>query len=107
MAEYKTVYLVGAQRSAIGTLAGALRSLSAPQIAAQVISAVVEKSGIAPADVNQVILGCVLTAGVGQAPARQAALGAGLPPEVQALTVNKVCSSGLKAVMLAADAIQL
>jgi acetyl-CoA C-acetyltransferase len=107
MAELKQVYLASARRSPIGSLAGGLKSLSAPDIAAQVISTVVSSSGIPAESVDQVILGCVLTAGIGQAPARQAALKAGLPDSVQALTVNKVCSSGLKAVMLAADAVAL
>lgn len=107
MGENKTVYLAAARRSPIGALAGALKTLSAPEIAAQVISGVTGAAGVPAETVDQVILGCVLTAGVGQAPARQAAIKAGLPTNVQALTINKVCSSGLKAVMLAADAVRL
>lgn len=103
----KSVLLCAAKRSATGSFQGALSSTPAPQIAARVIRAVVEQSNIAPTSIDQVILGCVLSAGLGQAPARQATLGAGLPNTVQSLTINKVCSSGLRAVMLAADSIAL
>jgi len=97
------IYISGAKRTAIGSMLGALSEISAPTLAAQVIEGLVsEKEAI-----DQVILGCVLSAGVGQAPARQAALKAGLPKSVNALTINKVCSSGLKAVVLAANEIEL
>lgn len=96
------VYICFPKRTAIGGLGGALSSLSAPEMASRLIRAIVAESQISPEVVDEIILGCVLTAGVGQAPARQAALLAQLPNSVQALTVNKVCSSGLMAVMLAA-----
>jgi acetyl-CoA C-acetyltransferase len=85
---------------------GSLSSLSAPQLGAVAIRAAVERAGIDPAEIDEVIMGQVLQAGVGQAPARQAAIHAGVPNSVPALTINKVCGSGMKAVMLAAQAIR-
>lgn len=99
-------YIVGATRTPIGTLLGSLKNFSAPQLGAIALKAVISRAGIDPTEINEVIMGNVLTAGVGQAPARQAALGAGIPDSVSAFTVNKVCGSGLKAVMLAAQAIR-
>ncbi|MDZ4783489.1 MAG: thiolase family protein [Planctomycetia bacterium] len=99
-------YIIAAARTPIGKLCGSLASLSAPQLAAHALRACLERAGVSPDVIDEVILGQVLTAGAGQAPARQAALGAGLPPTVAALTVNKVCGSGLKAVMLADQAIR-
>jgi len=99
-------YILAAARTPIGKLCGTLASLPAPELASSALRACWERGGIGPAAVEEVILGQVLTAGVGQAPARQAALGAGLSPTVGALTVNKVCGSGLKAVMLADQAIR-
>jgi acetyl-CoA C-acetyltransferase len=84
-----------------------LKGFSAPDLGAMAIKAAVERAGVKNEDINEVIMGCVVQAGIGQAPARQAALGAGLPPEVSALTVNMVCGSGLRAVALAGQAIQL
>lgn len=98
--------ILSACRTPIGRFQGALSSLSAPELGALALRAAVEKARVSPGDVEEVILGNVLSAGVGQAPARQAALKGGLPPEVAALTINKVCGSGLKAVMLAAQAIR-
>lgn len=103
----KTIYVCAPKRTAIGCFGGSLASLSAAQLGAKVIGAVLSETGIEPGSVNEVIMGCVLQAGMGQAPARQAALGAGLPKSVQAMTVNKVCSSGLKAIMLAANSIEV
>lgn len=100
-----TVYICAPKRSAIGSFQGRLAGLSAPQIAAKVIAEVVSEVGVPADSINDVSLGCVLTAGLGQAPARQAALAAGLPNSVHASTINKVCSSGLYTVMLAARAI--
>ncbi len=100
------IYLCAPKRTAIGCFAGSLASLSAPQLGAQIIKAVLEESSVPLDSINEVIMGCVLQAGTGQAPARQAALGSGLPRSVQAMTINKVCSSGLKAVMLAANSIE-
>jgi len=100
------VVIVAARRTPIGSFMGALASMPAPQLGAVAIKAALEDSG-APADeIDEVILGCVLPAGVGQAPARQAALAAGLPTRVPCTTINKVCGSGMKSAMLAADAIR-
>ncbi len=99
-------YLVAGARTPVGKFLGALSSFSAPQLAAQAIAAVLQRSGAPAQAVQEVILGQVLPAGSGQAPARQAALQAGLPASVPAMSVNKVCGSGLKAVMLAATAIR-
>ncbi|MFN3761796.1 MAG: thiolase family protein [Anaerolineae bacterium] len=94
--------IVSAARTPIGRFQGTLAPLSAPELGAVAIRAAVERAGIDPAMVEEVLMGNVVQAGVGQAPARQAAIKAGLPPTVGATTVNKVCGSGLKAVMLAA-----
>lgn len=102
----REVVIVGAARTPIGSFQGALASVSAPKLGAVAIQAALERAKLAPEAVNEVIFGCVLTAGVGQAPARQAAIYAGLPQAVPCLTINKVCGSGLKAVMLAAQAIR-
>ena len=102
-----TAYLVGAARTPIGGFGGALASLSAPELGAAALRAAIERAGVSPATVEQVIMGNVIAAGLGQAPARQAGIGAGLPPAHGALTVNKVCGSGLMAVTLAAQAIRL
>ena len=99
-------YLVSARRTPIGKLLGSLATIPAPQLAATAIKAALADADL-PADrMDQVILGNVLSAGIGQAPARQAAIAAGLPPAVGALTINKVCGSGLMAVMLADQAIR-
>ncbi len=100
------VVIVAATRTAIGSFQGALSSIPAPELGAAVIRQVLELSGVQPQDIDEVILGQVLTAGSGQNPARQAAIKAGLPHEVPALTLNKVCGSGLKAVQLAVQAIR-
>lgn len=100
------VILAGSVRTPIGRFLGGLSPLPAPGLGAIAVRAAVERSGVDVADVEEVILGNVVSAGVGQAPARQAAVNAGLPPTIPALTVNKVCGSGLKAVMLAAQAIK-
>lgn len=97
------VVLVSVARTPIGGMLGVFSPLSAPQLGACAIKAAIERAGISPADVDEVIFGNVLSAGLGQAPARQAALGAGLPQSVPCTTVNKMCGSGLKAVMLAHD----
>jgi acetyl-CoA C-acetyltransferase len=103
----KQAVIIGAARTPIGKFQGALKSFSAPELGSQAVRAALERAGIEAAQVDEVIMGCVLQAGLGQNPARQAALKAGLPDKVAALTVNKVCGSGLKAVMLAAQAIML
>jgi acetyl-CoA C-acetyltransferase len=99
-------YLIAARRTPIGKLLGGLSGRPAPQLAAAAIQAALIDAAIEPGQVEEVILGNVLSAGVGQAPARQAALAAGIPASVGAVTVNKVCGSGLKAVMLADQAIR-
>lgn len=101
------VVLVAAQRTAVGSFQGALSTLAAPKLGSIAIKSALEKAGLKPNEIDEVIMGEVLTAGVGQAPARQAALGAGLSNSTPCLTINKVCGSGLKAVMLAADSIRL
>ena len=102
----RTPVIVSAARTPIGKFLGALSSLSAPELGAIAIKAAIERSGVPMSDINEVIMGNVVQGGVGQAPARQAMLKAGVPATVSAVTVNKVCGSGLKAVMLAAQAIK-
>ncbi len=102
----RTPVIVSAARTPIGRFLGGLSSLSAPELGAIAIREAVKRAGIEHADIEEVIMGQVLQGGSGQAPARQAALKAGIPATVSALTVNKVCGSGLKAVMLAAQAIK-
>src|SRR5207237_4831576 len=97
---------LSACRTPIGKFRGSLAWLPATELGAIAVREAVVRAGLQPADVDEVIMGNVLSAGVGQAPARQAALRAGLPPTVAALTVNKVCGSGLKAVMLAAQGVR-
>ena len=98
--------IVAAARTPIGKFLGSLASLTAPQLGAIAIRAALERSGVPANEVNEVIMGNVVQGGVGQAPARQAMLQAGIPASVSALTINKVCGSGLKAVMLAAQSIK-
>jgi acetyl-CoA C-acetyltransferase len=98
--------ILSAVRTPIGRFMGGLSEIPAPRLGAIVVREAVERAGVDPASVDEVIMGNVLPAGLGQAPARQAAIGAGLPDSVGALTINKVCGSGLKAVMLAAQAIR-
>jgi acetyl-CoA C-acetyltransferase len=97
--------ILSAVRLPTGKFLGALKAFTAPQLGAMVVAEAVKRAGLEPRTVDEVIMGNVVSAGLGQAPARQAAIGAGLPPEVAALTINKVCGSGLKAVMLAAQGI--
>jgi acetyl-CoA C-acetyltransferase len=103
----RDVVIVGAARTPIGAFQGALSKLPAPQLGAAAIKAALERAGVAPGQVSETIMGCVLQAGVGQAPARQAAIFAGIPESVPAVTLNKVCGSGLKAVIAGAQAIAL
>ncbi|MBY4855304.1 acetyl-CoA C-acetyltransferase [Burkholderia contaminans] len=99
------VVIVSAARTAVGKFGGSLAKIAAPELGATVIRAVLERAGVKPEQVSEVIMGQVLTAGSGQNPARQALIKAGLPNAVPGMTINKVCGSGLKAVMLAANAI--
>ena len=99
--------IISATRTPVGKFLGSLKGYRATELGAIVVRESVKRAGVAPEDVDEVIMGCVIQAGLGQNPARQAALGGGLPPAVSAVTVNKVCGSGLKAVMMAAQGIQL
>lgn len=103
----KNVVIVEAKRTPLGSFGGSLSSFSAPELGAMTIIEVFKSAGIKPNDIHEVVLGNVLTAGVGQAPARQAALKAGLSERTPCTTVNKVCASGMKAIMIAANQIQL
>ena len=105
MAE-KEAYIVSACRSAIGTLHGGLGSFTAPQLGAFAIKEAIKRSGIDAVDIDEVIMGQVVQGGAGQAPARQAAMRGGVPAHVPCITINKVCGSGLKAVMMAAQSIR-
>src|SRR5215813_528441 len=100
------VVIVSAKRTPIGAFLGALSPLSAVQLGAAASRAALESATVRPSELDEVIMGCVLPAGLGQAPARQAAVAAGVPMSVPATTINKMCGSGLKAVMLAADQIR-
>ncbi len=101
------VYIISAVRTPIGSFGGSLSTFSAPQLGATAIKGVLAKSGLDPKEVQEVIMGNVLTANIGQAPARQAAIFAGLGNEVECTTVNKVCASGTKAIIYAAQSIML
>jgi acetyl-CoA C-acetyltransferase len=103
----KEVYIVGAKRTPLGSFNGSLASVSATKLGAVAIKAALEQANISPEMVQEVLMGSVLQAGLGQAPARQAAKFAGIPDNVPATTVNKVCASGMKAIALAAQSIQL
>ncbi|MBI3399010.1 MAG: acetyl-CoA C-acetyltransferase [Deltaproteobacteria bacterium] len=103
----KDIIIASAVRTPIGSFNGALSNIPAPRLGSIAIGEAIKRAGIKPEDVDEVIMGNILSAGLGQAPARQAAIGAGLPHDVNCLTVNKVCGSGLKAVMLAGQAIAL
>src|SRR5687767_10227 len=107
MPELNEAVIIGAARTPVGKFLGALKGFSAPQLGAMVVRESVKRAGVKPEDVDEVIMGCVIQAGLGQNPARQAALNGGLPNTVSAVTVNKVCGSGLKAVMIAAQGVQL
>ena len=107
MVNNKEAVIVSACRTAVGAFNGALATVPATKLGSIVIEEALKRVNINTSDVDEVIMGCVLPAGLGQAPARQAALGAGLPTNVECMTINKVCGSGLKAVMLATQAILL
>src|SRR6202000_2811174 len=103
----REVVIVAAVRTPIGSFGGALKDLPATRLGAVAIEGALKKAGVQPGQVQEVLMGCVLQANLGQAPARQAAKGAGLPDEVVCTTVNKVCASGMKAVVQAAQSILL
>ncbi len=100
-----SIVIVSARRTAIGSFQGQFAQAKSPDLGATAISAALADAGVDGADVSEVIMGCVLPAGVGQAPARQASLGAGLPVSTGCTTINKVCGSGMKAVMQGSDAL--
>src|SRR5258706_16193883 len=106
MAGPTDVVIISGCRTPIGKFQGSLSDLSAPQLGALAVREAVSRANIDPQQVDECIMGNVVSAGLGQNPARQAALFGGLPPEVGAMTINKVCGSGLKAVALAPQAIQ-
>ena len=99
------VFIVGAARTPIGSFNGALAALPAPRLGAAAVAEAVRRAGLRPEQVDEIVMGNVLSAGMGQAPARQAGIGGGLPHSVAAVTVNKVCGSGLKAILLGQQAI--
>ena len=101
------IVIAGMARTPLGDFQGGLRQLSAPELGAVAIKAALERSGVPPEDVDEVIMGCVLSAGLGQAPARQAAIYAGVPVGVGAVTINKMCGSGMKAAMLGNDLLKV
>src|ERR1043165_3631457 len=107
MSELKPAVIVSAVRTPVGKLLGALKNFKATDLGAIVVREVVKRAGVKPEDVDEVIMGCVIQAGLGQNPARQGALFGGLPNTVSAVAVNKVCGSGLKAIMMAAQGVSL
>jgi acetyl-CoA C-acetyltransferase len=107
MSEIKEAVIISAVRTPVARFQGSLKGFSATELGAMVVRESVRRAGVKPEEVDEVIMGCVIQAGLGQNPARQAALHGGLPATVSAVTVNKVCGSGLKAVMMAAQGVQL
>src|SRR5215831_9773270 len=106
MAAFNDVVIISGCRTPVGKFQGSLSDLSAPQLGAIVVHEALKRANVDPKQVDECIMGNVVSAGLGQNPARQAAIFGGLPPEVGAMTINKVCGSGLKAVALAAQAVQ-
>src|SRR5690349_15507955 len=107
MPELNEAVIISAARTPVGKFLGSLKGFSATELGAIVVRESVKRAGVKPEDIDEVIMGCVIQAGLGQNPARQAALHGGLPSTVSAVTVNKVCGSGLKAVMMAAQGVRL
>lgn len=107
MSNFKEVVVVSAKRTPVGSFQGVLSTVPATKLGSIVIKSILDETKIDPKEIDEVIMGCVLPAGQGQAPARQATLGAGLPNSVECMTINKVCGSGIKSAMLAAQAIQV
>src|SRR5919197_598043 len=107
MPDARESVIISAVRTPTGKFQGSLKSFSASDLGALVVRESVRRAGVRPEDVDEVIMGCVIQAGLGQNPARQAALRGGIPFGVSAVTVNKVCGSGLKAVMMAAQGVLL
>jgi len=102
----ESIVILSAKRTPIGAFQGVLAPVTAPQLGTVAIKGALDAAGLAPGDVGEVVMGCVLPAGQGQAPARQAAIGAGIPTGTPATTINKMCGSGMKAVMMAADTLR-
>src|SRR5918993_62016 len=107
MSDLKQPVIISAVRTPVGKFQGSLKAFKATDLGAMVVRESVRRAGVAPEEVDEVIMGCVIQAGLGQNPARQAALRGGIPFGVSAVTINKVCGSGLKSVMMAAQGIQL
>lgn len=107
VAQRKPIYIVSASRTPIGSFLGALSSVSAVELGTQVVKHVMKKIDLDPKEVDEVFFGQVVQAGAGQSPARQVALGAGIPDTTDATTINKVCASGMKSIMLAAQTMSL
>ncbi|HYY99401.1 MAG TPA: beta-ketoacyl synthase N-terminal-like domain-containing protein, partial [Pyrinomonadaceae bacterium] len=107
MPDSREAVIISAARTPTGKFQGSLKGFTAPQLGALVVREAARRAGVEPSDVDEVIMGCVIQAGLGQNPARQAALHGGIPFGVSAVTINKVCGSGLKSVMMAAQGIQL
>src|ERR671939_75512 len=107
MPDTREAVIISAARTPTGKFQGTLKGFTAPQLGSLVVRAAVKRAGVAVEDVDEVIMGCVIQAGLGQNPARQAALKGGIPFGVSAVTINKVCGSGLKSVMMAAQGVQL
>jgi len=107
MREIEEAVIISATRTPVGKFLGSLKGFTATELGAIAVRESVKRAGVNPEEVDEVVMGCVVQAGLGQNPARQAALHGGLPPSVSAVTVNKVCGSGLKAVMMAAQGVQL
>src|SRR5918999_2128850 len=107
MSDKREAVIISAVRTPVGKFLGALKGLKATELGAIVVRESVQRAGVQPEDVDEVIMGCVIQAGLGQNPARQAALRGSIPFGVSAVTINKVCGSGLKSVMMAAQGIQL
>ena len=105
MASFEDVVIVSAVRTPVGKFQGALSDFTAPQLGSIAVREAVKRAAIDPSTVDECVMGNVVQAGLGQNPARQAALGAGLPPSVGAMTINKVCGSGLKSVALGQQAV--
>ena len=103
----REVYIVSAVRTPIGSFGGSLKDIPATRLGAIAIAAAIQRAGIDPAQIDDLLMGCVLQANLGQAPARQAAKLAGLPDHINCTTVNKVCASGMKAIMQGAQSILL
>src|SRR3712207_9374765 len=107
MGEIREAVIISAVRTPTGKFQGTLKGFKATELGAMVVREAVRRASVEPEEVDEVIMGCVIQAGLGQNPARQAALKGGIPFGVSAVTINKVCGSGLKAVMMAAQGIQL